>query len=152
MPNPKTPEGRPPSSISPVDDRDIRVWLDDARPMPPGWTHHVKTANEAIALLVTGRVESISLDHDLGDETVTGTGYQVACWIEEQAWTGPLAPLEILIHSANPVGAANMRAAIISAQRAWGVEPLNTDKRLHVMIAFDHNGLPTLDREPNNLR
>ena len=97
----------------------MRVWLDDARPMPEGWTHHVTTANEAIALLETGCVVSISLDHDLGEESVTGTGYTVACWIEEAAHEGRIKPIEVALHSANPVGVTRMRAAINGAQRAW---------------------------------
>ncbi len=99
--------------------RSWRVWLDDARPMPPDWTHHVRTASEAIALLCTGQVEAISLDHDLGEETVSGSGYTVACWIEEAAVLGNLAPITVAIHSANPVGVARMRAAIRAAGRAW---------------------------------
>jgi hypothetical protein len=32
----------------------ICLWLDDERPMPEGYTHHAKNAQEAIALLETG--------------------------------------------------------------------------------------------------
>ena len=38
--------------------------------------------DEAIALLESGAVEELSLDHDLGDDE-RGTGYDVVLWIEE---------------------------------------------------------------------
>jgi hypothetical protein len=61
---------------------------------------------------------SISLDHDLGDDS-NGTGYNVACYIEEAACTGQLQPLEIYIHLADPVGRMNMEAAIARAKVHW---------------------------------
>ena len=50
----------------------IKVYLDDERATPAGWTR-VRWPDEAIALLKTGRVSDISLDHDLGDDA-RGTG------------------------------------------------------------------------------
>src|SRR5258706_4106998 len=58
-----------------------RVWLDDVRDAPEGWTRAC-TAPDAIPLLEASGVVDISLDHDLGDEATCGTGYAVACWIE----------------------------------------------------------------------
>jgi hypothetical protein len=95
--------------------------------MPSEWTHHARTAPEAIALLRTGRVEAISLDHDLGDENAVGSGYTVACWIEERAILATLGPISVSIHSANPVGVLRMRAAINSAIKAWNQTKRNTD-------------------------
>ena len=47
----------------------VNVWLDDRR-KPPVFegipVTSARTAEEAIALLETGEVESMSLDHDLG--------------------------------------------------------------------------------------
>jgi hypothetical protein len=43
----------------------MKVYLDDERPVPDGWIG-CKTPSEAIELLKTGQVETISLDHDLG--------------------------------------------------------------------------------------
>src|SRR5258705_8834026 len=59
----------------------MRVFLDDAGRTPDGWTR-VYWPDEAIALLKTGTVEVISLDHDLGDDS-RRTGYDVVLWIEE---------------------------------------------------------------------
>ena len=60
---------------------DMRVFLDDKRTAPDGWLR-VHWPTEAIALLETGSVEELSLDHDLGDDE-RGAGYDVVLWIEE---------------------------------------------------------------------
>ena len=97
----------------------MRVWLDGLRPAPEGWTH-ARTQGEAITLLEGGGVTDISLDHDLGEpESEVGSGYGVACWIEERAAVGELAPMAWAIHSANPVGRERMRAALESAAHFW---------------------------------
>ena len=43
----------------------MKLWLDDRRPAPAGWTRAFSVA-EAQALLKTGQIEEASLDHDLG--------------------------------------------------------------------------------------
>ena len=97
---------------------DFKVWLDDERPMPSDFHMHVKTATEAIAVLESMPVSVISLDHDLGEGSA-GTGYEVATYIEQSAYNGTIDPIEVRIHSANPVGRQNMAAAIANAQRYW---------------------------------
>lgn len=96
----------------------MKVWLDDERPMPEGYDQHVRTAAEAIALLVGERVGLISLDHDLGEDQ-NGSGYDVATFIEQAAYNGTLPPIEVRIHSANPVGRVRMEHAIARAQEFW---------------------------------
>lgn len=86
--------------------------------MPAGYNHHVKTAPEAIALLATGKVERISLDHDLGPPEA-GTGYDVAKWIEEAAYNGKIPAMRFGVHTANPVGRANMVSSLQNAHRYW---------------------------------
>jgi len=95
----------------------LRLWLDDERPMPAGFDVHVKTANEAISLIRSGGVSIVSLDHDLGENEMTG--YEVAKFIEEGAFQGSLIPMEVRVHSANPVGAKNMAFCIDNAKRFW---------------------------------
>ncbi|WP_232466394.1 cyclic-phosphate processing receiver domain-containing protein [Burkholderia ubonensis] len=75
--------------------------------------------DEAIALLQTGKVTEISLDHDLGDDT-RGTGYDVLEWIEAEVVLNGFKPPQIRVHSANPSARAKMLAAIgaISARSA----------------------------------
>lgn len=95
----------------------IKVWLDDERPMPDGYTHHCKTAEEAIDLISQDIVSEISLDHDLGEGRKTG--YDVACFIEIQTQLGNLGYIRCRIHSQNPVGAANMKKAIQNVYKYW---------------------------------
>lgn len=88
----------------------MRVFLDDERQTPDGWTR-VYWPDEAISLLQTGTVAEISLDHDLGDDA-RGTGYDVLLWIEEQvALYGMTAP-KMIVHSANSSARIKMEAAI----------------------------------------
>lgn len=96
----------------------MKLWLDDERPAPPGWVR-VTTATDAIARLTAGGVHEISLDHDLGEDSPGGSGYDVAVWIEQAAFNGTLPKLAWSIHSANPVGRARMEQALRSANRFW---------------------------------
>ena len=98
----------------------MRVYLDDARESPEGWTRTF-TPEQTIELLQTGSVEKLSLDHDLGLDSpeAARTGYSVLLWLEAEIahgrWTFPLP--EIAIHSANPVGRGRMQQAIASIER-----------------------------------
>lgn len=99
----------------------ISIWLDDVRPMPPDFDIHVKTAPEAIKVLEDHINDNIriSFDHDLGEDDGTGDGYDVAKWIEEQAYYGNIGPVKWSIHSDNPVGIADIKRAMESAERFW---------------------------------
>lgn len=93
----------------------MKVYLDDERQTPDGWVR-VYWPDEAIALLKTGRVECISLDHDLGDDT-RGTGYDVVLWVEEMVATSGFRPPLILVHSANTSAKAKMLAGVRTIER-----------------------------------
>lgn len=87
-----------------------RIWLDDEREAPQGWVR-TYTAQETIdALCHGGRVDEISLDHDLGSEAVVGNGMDVMDWLLARAQEGrwDCVPTAIHIHTANPVAAARM--------------------------------------------
>ena len=110
----------------------IAIWLDDKRdPLSAigiqkgatGSELWIKTAHEVIELLKGGDVISISLDHDLGLPE-NGSGYDVAKWIEEQAYHGNLPRLEWRLHSDNPVGVKNMKAALEQADKFWASNEL----------------------------
>jgi hypothetical protein len=96
------------------------VWLDDRRE-PWGdepWVW-VKTPSEAIALLESGDVEAISLDHDLGlfdDEGGEQTGNDVLLWIEEQVVTSDFEPPRMKVHSSNSSAHDKMQRAIKSIE------------------------------------
>lgn len=98
----------------------MKLFIDDERPTPDGFHLRVFTAAEAIGLLERGGITHVSLDHDLGPETA-GTGYDVACWIEEHAQSGKLEPLTWAIHSANPVGRRRIEVAMKNADRYWSL-------------------------------
>ena len=88
----------------------MKVYLDDERDTPPGWTR-VYWPDEAIKLLETGRVEEISLDHDLGDDE-RGTGYDVVLWIEEAVVVHGFQPPKMSVHSANSSAREKMERGI----------------------------------------
>lgn len=94
----------------------MRVWLDDVRPMPPDFHVHCTCADECIDLLSGGDCTHISFDHDLGAD-VCGTGYDVAKWVEEQAYNGVRVVDTYAVHSANPVGVRNILFAMQNAER-----------------------------------
>ena len=77
----------------------MKIYLDDMRQAPIGWTL-VKTAQEALIALSTEKVTHISLDHDLGDDE-SGTGYDVILWIEREVIINGFVPPGIKIHTAN---------------------------------------------------
>ena len=84
----------------------MRVFLDDVRTPPDGWVL-VKTVPEVQELLKAGGVTELSLDHDLGEDQQTG--YDLCKWMaEHNIWPSEA----VYVHSANPVGAENMRATI----------------------------------------
>ncbi|WP_028536198.1 cyclic-phosphate processing receiver domain-containing protein [Paludibacterium yongneupense] len=93
----------------------MKVFLDDERVTPAGW---VRTfwPEEVIALLKTGQVTELSLDHDLGDDE-RGTGYTVLLWLEEQVVVHGMRPPLMRVHSANSSARLKMEAAIEAINR-----------------------------------
>jgi hypothetical protein len=120
----------------------MKLWIDDVRPTPEGYDCWCKSVNEAKnfilsqerrrddalkiaefnlhqrhdiiayrgALRIAGNrdIELIDIDHDAGDYASDGGDYiRLLDWLEE---TGRNYPIRI--HSANPVGVANMRRII----------------------------------------
>ncbi len=99
----------------------MRVFLDDERAAPQGWVR-VAWPSEVIALLETGGVEVLSLDHDLGDDE-RGTGYDVILWIEEAVVVRGFRPPRMMVHSANASAREKMLAGIRSIERHAGRGP-----------------------------
>lgn len=113
----------------------IRLWLDDERdPKNPqiqrdfgsfGDEIWVKTQNEAIKQLMGNNVVSISFDNDLGEpESVVGSGYGLAKWIEEKAFLGELNRLEWSIHSKNNVASKFIEMSMNKADEFWSKNEL----------------------------
>jgi hypothetical protein len=93
----------------------MRVYLDDERMTPDGWTRTF-WPDEVIALLKTGEVSELSLDHDLGDDE-RGTGYDVVLWIEEAVALEGFIPPKISVHSANSSARDKMLSGIRSIEK-----------------------------------
>jgi len=78
-----------------------RLWLDDVRPPPPGWTW-AKTARWAISELYNQSYDMVSLDHDLGPGD--GNGGEVLRFLESKAYGDPSFFIpRIFIHTTNPL-------------------------------------------------
>jgi hypothetical protein len=92
----------------------MRVYLDDERQTPNGWVR-VYWPDEAIALLETGKVDELSLDHDLGDDS-RGTGYDVVLWVEEAVAMRGFRPPRMFVHSANSSARQKMLAGIAAIE------------------------------------
>lgn len=84
----------------------LKVWLDDTRPAPPDWVW-CQTVDAAKVLLQTGKVDDLSLDHDLG--TTKATGYDLCVWMADKHHWPANKPT---VHSQNPIGAIRMRGVI----------------------------------------
>ena len=93
----------------------MKLWLDDLRPAPEGdwfWAHSVHEAKALIEEIEWDEyddgeiIELIDIDYDAGDYGPPDY-IKLLDWFEK---TGRNYPIRI--HSANPVGVANMRRII----------------------------------------
>ena len=106
----------------------MKVWLDDQindpetprRHTPEGYVGS-SSVLEVCRWIKEGKVEYISFDHDLGDKCWLHPkgGYLVAKYIEWLAWSGKIKAISYDIHSANPVGEANIKMAMENAKVYW---------------------------------
>ena len=96
--------------------RKVKIYVDDVRPVPEGY-EGTKSVDETIALIealeVKGvEIELLDLDHDLGDYAkYGGDAIKILDYLAERETYYPIA-----IHTANPVGRANMERMI---ERYW---------------------------------
>ena len=96
----------------------MKIYLDDEREAPKGWTR-IERSLTAIILLKSGIVYEISLDHDLGDDR-RGTGYNILLWIENEIVINSDFKLpKITIHTANPPARKRMLAALDSIYKRY---------------------------------
>ncbi len=103
------------------DEGPLYVWLDDNRPAPAGWVH-VLTPWHAIDLLKTGRVNTISLDNDLGllSYVTPNEGRHVIDWMEEATISGELVNhVRTDIHTMNPVAYDYMMGVRYRIGQIW---------------------------------
>jgi len=93
-----------------------KIWVDDLRPVPSGY-RGTKSVNETIRAIEEierngDEIALIDLDHDLGDfASDGGDAIKILDYLVERESYYPIA-----IHTANPVGRANMERVI---NRFW---------------------------------
>ena len=90
----------------------MKIWLDDLRPAPQGYIA-AKSVNEARKIIEEAEkdgivIDLLDLDHDLGDcSSDGGDAIKILDWLAERETYYP-----VNIHTANPVGRANMERLI----------------------------------------
>lgn len=91
----------------------IKLWIDDVRPTPEGYTGFM-TTNAALRFIYHNYmdIEEISLDHDCGWNMNEGGDY-INILKEMQRLSRArgfdFSHIKFRLHSANPVGVQNMR-------------------------------------------
>lgn len=97
-----------------------KLYLDDIRiPKTKGWD--IVRSYDAFVEWIdkNGLPNKVSFDHDLGEEG-TKTGYDCAKWMVDYCIKNHLPYLpEYNIHSANPVGKANIESYLSSAKKIF---------------------------------
>ena len=107
----------------------MKLWVDDIRPAPEGWTR-ARSVTEAIRILATMEVSEVSLDHDISMKVMVGdveSGYSeprpfrsnetfepVAWFLREMSRDRPEGrfPSFVTLHTANSNGADKMKAIL----------------------------------------
>jgi hypothetical protein len=97
----------------------IRIWVDDERPMPPGYDIHIKTLNGLVVFLwsctalMAREIEEISFDNDMPalDDTFKDV-YSTIKWFayNDRGIIGikTLSKVKVNVHSANPLAKKNI--------------------------------------------
>jgi hypothetical protein len=96
----------------------MKLYLDDQRPAPAGWTL-ARTADEAIHLLRLGGVTEMSLDYDLGDPHF-GTGLDVLDWLERALAERRVTLPRLAAHSGSIIGRRRLEASIALLEERFG--------------------------------
>lgn len=90
----------------------MKLWVDDVREAPDDSWHVVRTYQDAIDFVVEHKfnIKFISFDHDLGLLSITD-GYELVKDLtgidQEEPWM--CEEFDFAVHSANPIGAENIR-------------------------------------------
>lgn len=95
----------------------MKIWVDDIRPAPAEYIW-CQCTNDALRLIRANinDIEIIDLDHDMG-KTFGGDAIKVLQELERLChrftfYPSKIEKISFRLHSANPVGVANMRAII----------------------------------------
>lgn len=94
----------------------MKLWIDDVRPAPEGYVWCKSTLNALRTIYHNAKdIEEISIDHDAGDYAKEGGDFiEVMKEMERLTRRNVMdfSHIKFFLHSANPVGVANMRAII----------------------------------------
>lgn len=146
------------------------LYLDDVRtPKDPGW-EVARSYEEFVAIIKLNGLEiysHISLDHDLGetamveyysnvkpnynlnyDNILEKTGYDVCKWLVAESMDKNIPLPIIYVHSANPIGSANMLGYINNYYKNCGRE----DKCIQVEIPYTIEKILLLTSEQRRAR
>ena len=94
-----------------IEESGWKLYLDDIRTPKSNDFIIARSVDEAKQLIKQkGFPIYMSLDHDLGEDVPTG--YDFVKWIVSEYMDKDLPQFEFNIHSANPVGAENMRGLL----------------------------------------
>lgn len=99
----------------PVPKQKISLYVDDLRDCPDGY-QIARNMNEAIHYMNKYHIATLSLDHDLGEDSegnLLPTGYDLVKYICENG----LRADKIYLHTDNGVGRENMYQTLKAAQR-----------------------------------
>lgn len=98
----------------------MKLYLDDMRQTPEGYIG-CRWPDEVICHLLSGLVEEVSLDHDLGDADAAKaenrkerTGMDVLTWVQKQVVQNlaGFIPPKMKVHSSNAAGIRDMNNVI----------------------------------------
>lgn len=104
----------------------MQLFVDDYRDCPEGW-HLARTVTEAIRVLATMPVETVSLDHDIAFQARHGMELET---FEGVAWylaamTVDERPSQVIIHTGNPMAASRMAGILEMAGYKPVIRPMN---------------------------
>ncbi|WP_252229970.1 cyclic-phosphate processing receiver domain-containing protein [Clostridium sp. ZBS15] len=91
----------------------INLYVDDIRKCPDGFVI-ARNYDEAIELLRSNTIDTLSLDHDLGlnENGIEKNGYDIVKYMCEHG----ISPRQIYIHTDNVVGRDNMYYTLIGSR------------------------------------
>lgn len=118
----------------------MKVYLDDVRNLGYYSTWHVvRTFKDCIALLETGEVTELDLDHDLGTKR---TGYDVLLWIERAVVKKGFVAPKMFVHTANPSAENKMVKAIAAIE-----EMVRNRERMKLVKKYIKDTLPSIQKD-----
>ena len=113
-------------------EKSVRIWVDDVRPLPPGydvWYQSVREVLDYVTIVLfadenhSPKKILLDLDHDAGNYQRDGGDFiRILDYFVENNFVASHPETEFIfrIHSANPVGRANMERII--KRNGWNLQ------------------------------